>query len=236
MSPVDETLEVVAKPKRASRQRVAAVVKANAEETSAPRLRVTKKRTSKVTEDVQQNIGAKKLTRSSSSHEPKTDKTTVAKKEQKPADKVETKTNKTIAVERKAPTPLADKKTAIKTLRRQIVVIALLLCIGIGASAAIGRTDQGQIDVSKVITERNDRISRGEEQGEIVSAQPNSTLPDGGLIGLGVNGPIDGSGQAPVATSTDTSSTTASSTATGNIPLTTAEAEAEKAKQATSTP
>jgi hypothetical protein len=236
MSPVDETLGVVARPKRASRQRVSAATTADTEETSVPRLRATKRKTPVASVEEVDGVMevkevSKKTKRTSVKRVSKAEEST-AEKRKKAAEK-EMKEVK-VAPVRKAPTPLSEKKVAIKTLRRQTIVIALLMSAGVGASAVIGTTDRGQIDVSQVITERNDRITRGEEQGEIVSPQANPTLPDGGLVGLGVNGPVDSTGQPVTASSTEATSAT---TTPGSVPMTNQELEATEGTtyQATST-
>ncbi len=119
---------------------------------------------------------------------------------------------------RKAPTPIAAVKAESRATRQQIIVVSLLVIVGIGASAAVGLTDSGAIDVNKTIEERNQRIlnntTDGRDEGtsrDIVVPVQTQTRADGGLRGLGVGAqpPV----APPAATSTATTSdTTASST------------------------
>lgn len=60
--------------------------------------------------------------------------------------------------QRKAPTPLASMRAGHKEKRRQQIIIAVVLLLGVGASAAVGYIDQGQIDVQQTIQARNERI------------------------------------------------------------------------------
>ncbi len=116
---------------------------------------------------------------------------------------------------RKAPTKFSGQKVAKKIKRKRMIVIASVLIIGVGASAAVGLTDSGQIDVQQTIEDRNERI-RNNTQDETdtlnstveVPVQNTSSKPNGGLRGLGV-----GSAPAPkpepeseVSTSTASSS------------------------------
>ena len=245
MSPVDETLEVVEKPKRASRKRVTQAIVPSAETTSAPKKRASRKKKAAVpagevgvaalvTEETAPEVATKpKKARTPRTpkvaKEKKEEKAIKPKKEQKESKaKKETKEDK--APERKAPTPLKARQTAIKTLRRQLIVVALLMCVGVGASAAVGRTDRGQIDVSRVISERNDRVTRGEEQGEVVPAQATPLLPDGGLVPATTNTPVE-----PTASSTPPAAN-ATTTPAGNVPVTPASpAPTEKQPPATTT-
>lgn len=206
MSQVDETFGVVEKPKRAPRKRVVSVVQSEAGETPVPKKRTSRK--SKVSEDVP----AETVQR-----EPLRTKT----------KKVETHP------ERKAPTPIAASVAATKSTRRQIVVVAILILLGISGSAAIGVTDKGSIDVSQTIGIHNDKITRGEEQGEIISVQNTPQLPDGGLVGLGIGGPEASS--TTLQSTTTSSSTATSSEPVGQIPMTAAEAEAAATNRLSST-
>lgn len=116
-----------------------------------------------------------------------------------PPEKIETTS------ERKAPTNFSATRTSRKQNRRQLIVVAVLLAIGVGASAAVGVTDVGQIDVQQTIESRNERIKSDQateqdkaEGGIVVPVQNRSKKPDGGLVGLGnLNPPPE------VATSTE---------------------------------
>lgn len=197
MSQEDETVEVVAKPKRRPRKRVATEsVELPADSTTVVKKRVPRKTTPKIAPLVQEPAAVN-------------------------------------APVRKAPTPLAEQKAAIKSTRRQAIVVALLIMVGVGASAAIGFTDKGSINVEQTIAQRNEQITRGEIQGEVIPVQNTPQLADGGLIGLGLNGPDTNGGHN--ASSTATTTPAASSTApVGQVPMTEAEAEAAAA-QASST-
>ncbi|MEK7639337.1 MAG: hypothetical protein AAB388_04210 [Patescibacteria group bacterium] len=59
---------------------------------------------------------------------------------------------------RKAPTPMARERASSRRQRNHIVVAIIVFLLGVGASAAVGVTDEGRIDVIKAIEERNERI------------------------------------------------------------------------------
>ncbi|MBP9842690.1 MAG: hypothetical protein KBC62_01675 [Candidatus Pacebacteria bacterium] len=139
---------------------------------------------------------------------------------------------KEVRAQRKAPTPIADDKVVKKKSRKQFIVIAAMIIIGVGASAAVGMTDKGRIDVDGIIAWRNEEARSSGNTGAIVSEQNTPQLPDGGLIGLGVGGPIGEASTTPSVAST-TPPTASSTEPVGQIPLTKAEAEA--AAQATPT-
>ncbi len=127
---------------------------------------------------------------------------------------------------RKAPTTLSQKEKTKSTARKHAVVIALLLIVGVGGSAAIGFTDPGQIDVVKAITERNEQAKNGDTPNPImVPVQSTTQEPDGGLVGLGIGGPE----AQPATTSSSTETIASSSEPVGQAPLTNAEAEAAAA-------
>ena len=125
---------------------------------------------------------------------------------------------------RKAPTPLSADKVERRRKKKRAATIAVLLAIGIGASAAVGYSDKGQIDVEGTIEARNERIRNhtADERDLVTSVvevpvQNTSTnsRPDGGLVGRGSSGPATPRAVPlpPVSTTTATSSDeTASST------------------------
>lgn len=117
---------------------------------------------------------------------------------------------------RKAPTPIASEKLAKKSSRKHLIVVAFLLLLGIGSSAAVGLTDKGQINVVYMIDERNKKAAERGEQP--ISAAPEQLI-DGGLIPADNQNPDPTSTPAPAATSTASSSA-------GQIPLTNEEAAA----------
>lgn len=200
MSQVDETFGVVEKPKRVPRKRVVAAVQSEVGENPVPKKRASRKK--KVSEAVPVEVVLSAPRR------------TKAKKNETP-------------LERKAPTPVAATIAATKSARRQIVVVTVLILLGISASATIGFTDKGSIDVSQTIATHNEKITKGEGQGEIISIQNTPQLPDGGLVGLGIGGP-EASSTTSQGTNTGTSTAT-SSEPVGQIPMTAAEAEAAAA-------
>lgn len=115
-------------------------------------------------------------------------------------------------LKRKAPTELKERSNSKNKRRNQLIVTLGILIVGVGASAAVGFTDRGVIDVNKVVEERNERIRAGggnaETGTEIIPVQNQNTAreADGGLR------PADPSTiEPPPAT---IASTTATSTAT----------------------
>ncbi len=119
---------------------------------------------------------------------------------------------------RRAPTIIKEERQKLRSSRKHLIVVGVLLFVGIGSSAVVGFTDKGQIDVVTVIEERN---KKAEERGEkIVSSSEKDQLPDGGLI------PADPSSTAS-STLQFEATTTASTTVVGNIPRTDAEVASE---------
>lgn len=121
---------------------------------------------------------------------------------------------KVVTEGRKAPTSISATKAQRKAKRNQIIIVGVVMLIGVGASAAVGFTDDGRIDVNEAIEARNDRIRSGQaedSQSVVVPVQNTNAnqLPDGGLVGLGV-GATPPPPPEPVATSS--ASSTASST------------------------
>jgi hypothetical protein len=91
-------------------------------------------------------------------------------------------------VVRKAPTPLREQKRVSGVGTRNFVVVAVLCLILISAGFGIGLSDKGQINVVAVVTERNEKINRGEVRtasGETMTqtipVQGSDTRPNGGL-------------------------------------------------------
>lgn len=103
------------------------------------------------------------------------------------------------APRRKAPTSIGSSspRSNVRSYKSLYISLGILL-IGFGAAAVIGYSDKGQINITGVINERNDRVSSGKAaEGEdsstsntIVPVQNNGTgLPDGGLVGTGASEP-----------------------------------------------
>lgn len=207
MSPEDETVEVATKPRRAPRKRVTTESSEPASDRAVVKKTAPRKKVATPKEIVLAD-GAVPL-------KPRSRR--VAPPAAEPL--------------RKAPTPIAEKKAATKTQRRQIIVVAAMMIIGVGASAVIGYTDKGSINVEQTISNRNDQITNGEIQGEILSVQNTPQLPDGGLIGLGLDGP-----ETTSSTTSNTGSSTPAASSTepvGQVPLTEAEAAAAQASSTT---
>ena len=183
MSQADETFEELEKPKRVSRKRVPKVVEEDSIATPVPQKPPTRNKMSV------EGVGEKAKTSS------------------------QTKTQKVASTDRKAPTPIAATKESTKTLRRQTMVFGVLILLGVSASAIVGFTDKGPINVEKTIAERNDRISRGEIQGEVVPVQNTPQVPNGGMVGLGTGG-SENVASSTAATASTTSPSNASTTST----------------------
>lgn len=137
------------------------------------------------------------------------------------ADEVGDERVSTGEVRRKAPTPVAGEQAVRRERKHQRIVAGTVLFLGIGASAALGFYDKGQIDVNQTIEERNERVRTNNTDERDVSTvlvevpvvnSENAGKADGGLVGLGEASsptPIP----PPVASSTaSTTDQTASST------------------------
>ncbi len=85
---------------------------------------------------------------------------------------------------RKAPTPIAAERAKVKRSRKNATVVAVLLLLGVGSSAAVGFTDKGQIDVAQTIAQRNE-AARAAGQPEITIPVQTTPEPNGGLTGVG---------------------------------------------------
>lgn len=107
---------------------------------------------------------------------------------------------------RKAPTPIAAERTVKKKSRRQWYVMLTMVLLGVGASAGVGITDKGAIDVGGVIAQKNEEARAAGRTESIIPVQNTPVLPDGGLTGLG---DLPTTQSAPAATTTGA---TASST------------------------
>lgn len=103
-----------------------------------------------------------------------------------------------------------------------MIIVGVLLVVGIGASAAVGVTDDGPIDVNRTVSERNERI-RGNQANDRDTLITNVEVPvqntsngraDGGLVGLGnVNEPTPEPEPEQATSTASTTAATASSTA-----------------------
>jgi hypothetical protein len=133
----------------------------------------------------------------------------------------------TPSTSRKAPTVFAAEKNKQKQRRTQLIVIGVILFVGVGSSAAVGYTDQGQIDVAQVVEERNQRArdggadAGGNPADSIeVPVQNTSKAANGGLVGLGTGSkpkpkpPVDTATSTASSTDQTASSTTAVASST----------------------
>jgi hypothetical protein len=120
---------------------------------------------------------------------------------------------------RKAPTVFATEKNKQKQRQKQFIIIGVILTLGIGASAAVGYTDKGQINVAQLIQERNqaqrtgDSAEGGTQTNRVeMPVQNTNKTANGGLVSRGTGG-AKPKPPADVATSTASSTDdTASST------------------------
>lgn len=105
------------------------------------------------------------------------------------------KITKTETISRKAPTLLAEDKNIHKLKQKRFITVAVLILIGVSASAAVGYTDKGAINVTQTIEARNERIrtntaSIQDTMSSTVEIPVQDTTRekkvDGGLIGRGV--------------------------------------------------
>ena len=126
--------------------------------------------------------------------------------------------------------------------------------VGVGASAAVGYTDKGQINVAQIIADRNQQVQAGDIAGG--AGQPDSVLipvqntnkaANGGLVGLGTGGTkkptpavdtvsstattTDATASSTAAVASSTSPTAASATTTESSNDTPTEAAAESTAQ-----
>ena len=117
---------------------------------------------------------------------------------------------------RKSPTPLSDEATFARQLKRQRIILASIVFVGVAASAGVGFTDEGTVDIEARIEARNERIRNNTptEQDLIGGVEPittataNSARPveaDGGMTGRGTGGRTQ---QRPVSTEVKTATTT----------------------------
>lgn len=96
------------------------------------------------------------------------------------------------SVKRKAPTALSAKsKKDLASVKVLGFVLLGLLCVG-GVSAAVGLSDNGEINVSSVIESRGSEVEVVNSDGEVetISIPKNNTVPkkkNGGLVGKGKN-------------------------------------------------
>ncbi|MCA9355348.1 hypothetical protein KC865_02245 [Candidatus Kaiserbacteria bacterium] len=115
-------------------------------------------------------------------------------------------------VARKAPTPLSKDKLRRRQSRKHFLITNVIIMVGLGFSALVGYTDEGQIDVEKTIEARNERIrTNTADERDIkhstvaVPVQNTNQKADGGLVGLGLQDIPKPTPEPAVPTSTATS-------------------------------
>lgn len=127
-----------------------------------------------------------------------------------PETKVEKSVDSKTTGSRRAPTKIASGKASKKTKRKQVAIVIVLILVGVGASAMVGITDPGAIDVNTTIEARNDRMrDSGQDSSQVVSVPVQNTTgqADGGLIGLGIGSqPVAPTPASELATSSATTS------------------------------
>ncbi len=209
----DESTENITPKKRVYRKRT---VTTEADSAPKPRTRVPRKTT---TEAPKKRAPRRVV-------EKKSDKETAYSK----AEEVETN--------RKAPTVFASEQKASQKRKRRLITVAIMLFVGVGASAAVGLTDRGQINVQQTIEERNERIRSNTATVQDTVAS-NVELPvqntpvegggraDGGLIGRGTGGSVpavraeldNGSSTVENASSTNIVASTTENKVSENAPV-----------------
>lgn len=179
MSPTTETEEVV-KPRRAPRKRVPK--SASEDGVEAPHVRRAAR-----------TVSPRKRT---PKKEPEAEMSPIQATEPEP-------------VKRKAPTPIASTEAEKRRSNKQLIIALTIIVVGISASAAVGFTDKGQIDVEGTITFRNEQFRASGNESMVIPVQNSPQLPNGGLVGLPPgseesNPPVPVE-QSEIATSTATS-------------------------------
>lgn len=88
------------------------------------------------------------------------------------------------ASKRKAPTTVTTPTATSRRIGWPVYVAGLILCVGIGTSAALGLSDKGQINIDGVVQEKK-RNASPEEKAELDRVGERRTNPqqavDGGL-------------------------------------------------------
>ncbi len=138
-------------------------------------------------------------------------------------------------LERKAPARFTEAKTPRRFSKRTIITSSLFV-VGLIAAIWIGTSDNGQINVSALITERNNQVANGEagdsDSGDgstqqVVPVQNSApTVPNGGLRGQGISNtppppPVEvASSTEATTTATSTENTTEENSGDASVPET----------------
>jgi hypothetical protein len=118
---------------------------------------------------------------------------TVSRAPRKTATKKAVSTETTAPARRKAPTRIFEEEVKTKKPKREksLYVSGVLFSLGLLAAAFMGYSDEGQINPSVVIAERNARLSAGVgdaagetagQASQIIPVQNTPTVPNGGLV------------------------------------------------------
>lgn len=193
-------------------------------ENLAPKKRVYRKRATTGDSEVQPKTRVPRKTATSVASRKRAPRRTIDKSENVASDEpFEASTSA-----RKAPTAFASEQKANQKRKRQLITIGVMLFVGLAASAAVGLTDKGRIDVQKTIEERNERI-RNNTATVQDTATSNIEVPvqnttvegggkaDGGLIGRGTGGSVPAvRAELNNASTTNASSTSVTASTTEN--------------------
>lgn len=88
--------------------------------------------------------------------------TTSLPPEERAPEVSDTAINEKVSPTRKAPTKFFSNRGKIKQKRKQQVIVAVLIFLGVGASALVGFSDTGRIDINSAIQARNERVQNNE--------------------------------------------------------------------------
>lgn len=150
----------------------------SADEQDSPRRRTSRRRASTTREERE-------------TREPRVSRRVARREVVAPKPEIDT----SVVVEsRKAPTPIAGMKEGRFQRKKMLMVTLAIILLGVGASAAVGLSDAGRIDVQQTIEARNERIrnNQANEQDMIFSTieipvqdTDSAGKVDGGLLAVG---------------------------------------------------
>lgn len=102
---------------------------------------------------------------------------------EKPSPEVSDATiNDRVSPARKAPTKFFSNRGKLKRQRKQQIIVAILISLGVGASALVGFSDTGRIDINSAIQARNERVQNNEgddreTEGGVLSLPVQNSVP-----------------------------------------------------------
>lgn len=200
----DDTANVPAKKTTAKKRTRAAAKKTTAKKAVAKKTtakKTTRKRTTKKATAKKTTTKASTATAADAKAVPESDEVSTTSDADKSAE---------TSIGRRAPTGIGAVAKRKRTIQTRLIIVGVLLATGVGASAAVGYSDKGYINI-------NDQIMSQRSPEE----QANRTLPvqntnaerrvDGGLRGRGTGG--NNTAPQPASSASSTATTTASSTA-----------------------